>query len=134
MVVWAWQMPCQQRLAFKIARDHIARQSARPGSGWKFWLCPHEIPHVPRHYLLLSLLPTDPEKEEMMRQLNLQYGGCVYVTRKLRKHEKEAKERAEAAEAAAAAAARASQSGMLLLLLVGRGPGGGGLHPYSAIC
>jgi hypothetical protein len=53
----------------------------------------------------------------MMRQLNLQYGGCVYVTRKLRKHEKEAKERAEAAEAAAAAAARASQSGMPFRLL-----------------
>ena len=46
-----------------------------------------------------------------MRQLDRQYGGCVYVTRKLRKHEKEAKERAEAAEAAAAAAARASNTG-----------------------
>lgn len=53
----------------------------------------------------------DPEKEEMMRQLNLQYGNCVYVTRKLRKHEKEAKERAEAAEAAAAAATRANNPG-----------------------
>ncbi len=60
-------------------------------------------------------MATDPEKEEMMRQLNRQYGGCVYVTRKLRKHEKEAKERAEAAEAAAAAAARASQSGTVQL-------------------
>lgn len=45
-----------------------------------------------------------------MRQLNEEYGGCVYVTRKLRKHEKEAKERADAAEAAAAAAARAASS------------------------
>lgn len=46
-----------------------------------------------------------------MHQLDRQYGGCVYVTRKLRKHEKEAKEKAEAAEAAAAAAARASNPG-----------------------
>lgn len=60
---------------------------------------------------MLLLLPSDPEKEEMMKQLDRQYGGCVYVTRKLRKHEKEAKERTEAAEAAAAAAARASNPG-----------------------
>lgn len=44
----------------------------------------------------------------MMRQLNLEYGGCVYVTRKMRKHEKEAAEAAAAAAAAAEAAARAS--------------------------
>jgi hypothetical protein len=47
----------------------------------------------------------------MMRQLNLEYGGCVYVTRKMRKHEKEAAEAAAAAAAAEAAAARASNPG-----------------------
>lgn len=53
-----------------------------------------------------SLLAADPEKEEMMRELDMQYGGCVYVTRKLRKHEKEAKERAEAEAAAAREASK----------------------------
>lgn len=55
-----------------------------------------------------------------MHQLDKEYGGCVYVTRKLRKHEKEAKERAEATAAAEAAAAgdttKSGESGTLLLV------------------
>lgn len=49
-----------------------------------------------------------------MRQLARQYGGCVYVTRKLRPHEKAAAARKEAEEAEAAAAARASATGRWL--------------------
>jgi hypothetical protein len=45
-----------------------------------------------------------------MQQLDRDFGGCVYVTRKLRKHEKAAKEAADAAAAAEAAASRAASA------------------------
>jgi len=68
-----------------------------------------------------------------MRQLNLQYGNCVYVTRKLRKHEKEAKERAEAAEAAAAAATRANNPGKRHRCYGGSGHGSTYRHGYVCV-
>lgn len=46
-----------------------------------------------------------------MRQLDRQYGSCVYITRKLRPQEKAAAAQKEAEEAEVAAAARASATG-----------------------
>jgi hypothetical protein len=72
----------------------------------------------------------DPEKEEMVRQLNLEYGGCVYVTRKMRNHEKEAAEAAAAAEAATACASNPGaqeEDAMKVGLMVG------GFHPVKQL-
>lgn len=59
-------------------------------------------PSVPPPHLTHPHQNPDPEKEALMTELDHEFGGCVYVTRKLRKHEREAQAAAAAAATAAA--------------------------------